>query len=248
MVDYPELGQKAPDLWHLQLKEYIDTAAASGGSPEAIRDAVAAALVAGANITITPNDGADIITIAATDTNTTDAEVVRDTMATALVAGANVTITVDDAGNTISIAATGTTDPEVVRDTMEAALAIGAGMDITVSDPGNTITLTATGGKVLNAQTGTSYTIVLSDALGKFITMTNAAASTLTIPPNSSIAYPVGTLIEGAQMGAGQVTLTPGAGVTINASPGLKVAAQYGTFALLKIATDTWLAMGRLAA
>ena len=102
-------------------------------------------------------------------------------------------------------------------------------------------------GFVTNAQTGTSYTLVLSDA-EKFITMTNASASTLTIPLDSSVAFPVGTQIEGAQLGAGQVTITPTGGVTINAVPGLKVAAQYGTFGLRKLATDTWLAYGRLSA
>lgn len=98
-----------------------------------------------------------------------------------------------------------------------------------------------------NAQTGTSYTLVLGDA-GKFVTMTNASASTLTVPPNSSVAFPVGAQIAGAQLGAGQVTLTPGAGVTINGTPGLKIAAQYGSFGLIKTATDTWLAVGRLSA
>lgn len=104
-----------------------------------------------------------------------------------------------------------------------------------------------TAAKTINPQTGTSYTLVAGDA-GAFVTMTNAGASTLTVPPNSSVAFAVGTVIEGAQLGAGQVTLTPGSGVTINGAPGLNVAAQYGTFGLLKIATDTWLAFGRLAA
>jgi 2-keto-4-pentenoate hydratase len=99
----------------------------------------------------------------------------------------------------------------------------------------------------INPQTGTSYTLVLTDA-GKFVTMTNAAASTLTVPPNSSAAFAAGTQVTGAQLGAGQVTLTPGSGVTINATPGLKVAAQYGSFALIKTGTDTWLAIGRLSA
>jgi hypothetical protein len=99
----------------------------------------------------------------------------------------------------------------------------------------------------LNAQTGTSYTLVLTDA-GKFVTMTNAAASTLTVPPNSSVAFPVGTVIYGAQLGTGQLTLTPGAGVTVNATPGLKLAAQYGSFQLVKTATNTWLATGQLSA
>lgn len=108
-------------------------------------------------------------------------------------------------------------------------------------------TLTAT--RVINAQTGTSYTAVLADAdRAAFLTLSNAAAVTFTIPPNASVAFPVGSVIEGAQLGAGQVTLTPDTGVTINGTPGLKVAAQYGTFGLLKTATNTWLAYGRLAA
>lgn len=107
-------------------------------------------------------------------------------------------------------------------------------------------TLAAT--KTINAQTGTTYTAVLADAnRGAFLTLSNAAAIAFTIPPNSSVAFPVGSVIEGAQLGAGQVTLTPGAGVTLNATPGLKVAAQYGAFELLKTATDTWLALGRLS-
>lgn len=144
---------------------------------------------------------------------------------------------------------TTTADAEFVRDTIAAALVAGAGISLTVDDPGDTITVTNSGAtaRTVNAQVGTAYTLVLGDA-GKFTTMTNAAASTLTVPPNSAVAFPVGTMIEGAQLGAGQVTLTPGAGVTINATPGLKVAAQYGTFGLLKTATDTWLAFGRLAA
>jgi 2-keto-4-pentenoate hydratase len=101
--------------------------------------------------------------------------------------------------------------------------------------------------RTINAQTGTAYTLVLGDA-GAFVTMTNAAASTLTIPPNSAVAFPVSTFLEGAQLGAGQVTITAGVGVTVNAAPGLKVAAQFGTFGLLKVATDTWLAYGRLSA
>src|SRR5438477_95190 len=79
----------------------------SAGTVTATRDDIAAALVAGANITLTPDDAGDTITIAATGggSGTTDPEVVRDTMAAALVAGSNVTITPNDAGDTITIAA-----------------------------------------------------------------------------------------------------------------------------------------------
>ncbi len=101
--------------------------------------------------------------------------------------------------------------------------------------------------KTINSQTGTAYTLVRADE-GKWIRLTNAAAIALTVPNNSSVAFPVGTQIEGSQDGAGQVTITPAAGVTINGAPGLKVAAQYGVFGLLKVATNTWLAYGRLSA
>lgn len=107
---------------------------------------------------------------------------------------------------------------------------------------------TLSGTRTINAQTGTTYTAVLTDAdRAAFLTLSNASAIAFTVPPNSSVAFPVGSVIEFAQLGAGQVTITPGSGVTVNGTPGLKVAAQYGTAGLLKIATDVWLAYGRLA-
>ena len=133
-----------------------------------------------------------------------------------------------------------------MQDIVGAFVTDGSGVDAVYDDSGNTLTLQR-GPLTINTQTGTSYTLVLADA-PKFVTMSNASASTLTVPPNASVAFPTGTYIEGAQLGAGQVTLTPGSGVTINGTPGLKIAAQYGTFGLLKTATNTWLAMGRLAA
>lgn len=97
-----------------------------------------------------------------------------------------------------------------------------------------------------NAQTGTSYTLVADDAF-KIVTMTNAAASTLTIPPNSSVAFPVGTQLIITQQGAGQVTLTEGSGVTINAPDGtLTLRAQYSSVSLIKMDTDEWVAAGDL--
>lgn len=128
-------------------------------------------------------------------------------------------------------------------------LVASTNITLTVDDPNQELEISATLSttKTINAQTGTSYTLVLGDA-GAFVTMNNGSASTLTVPPNSSVAFPVGTVIEGAQLGTGQVTLTAGVGVTINASPGLKIATRYGSYGLIKTATDTWLAYGRLAA
>lgn len=97
----------------------------------------------------------------------------------------------------------------------------------------------------INAQTGTTYTLVLTDD-GKLVTCTNAGAITLTVPPNSSVAFPVGAQVDVAVMGAGMVTVTPGSGVTVNGTPSLVTRAQYSAVTLIKLATDTWLAVGDL--
>jgi hypothetical protein len=96
--------------------------------------------------------------------------------------------------------------------------------------------------RTLNAQTGTTYTLVLGDA-GNIVTMSNASANTLTIPPNSSVAFPVGTQIDIAQKGAGKTTIANGAGVTIN-NTNKSLAAQYAGVTAVKEATDTWTLYG----
>lgn len=101
---------------------------------------------------------------------------------------------------------------------------------------------------VANRQTGTTYTFVLTD-VSKVIEMNNAAANTVTVPPNSSVAFPVGTVIELLQYGAGQTTIAAGSGVTIrSAGAKLKLSGQYSGGALRKIATDEWALVGDLAA
>ena len=102
----------------------------------------------------------------------------------------------------------------------------------------------------INAQTGTTYTTVLADN-GKLVTQSNASAITTTIPPNSSVAYPVGAQINVVQTGAGQVSFAQGAGVTIvstgatASAPKLRV--QYSTATAIQTATDTWLVVGDIA-
>lgn len=98
----------------------------------------------------------------------------------------------------------------------------------------------------INAQTA-SYTLVLADA-SKQVEVAVADANTLTVPPNSSVAFPVGTSILVVQTGAGQTTITAGAGVTVNATPGLKLRAQWSAATLIKRATDSWLVVGDLSA
>ena len=99
-----------------------------------------------------------------------------------------------------------------------------------------------------NAQVGTTYTLALTDD-GKVVEMNNASANTLTVPPNSSVAFPVGAQILVLQTGAGQTTLAAGAGVTINSKDGnLKLSAQWCAATLIKRATDTWVVVGDLSA
>jgi hypothetical protein len=98
-----------------------------------------------------------------------------------------------------------------------------------------------------NSQTGTSYTLVLADEQ-KLVECDNASPFTLTVPLNSSVTFAIGTQINVAQAGAGQVTITPVGGVTINGTPGLKTRAQWSALTLIKRGTDTWLAIGDLSA
>jgi hypothetical protein len=102
----------------------------------------------------------------------------------------------------------------------------------------------------INTQTGTTYTTVLADN-GKLTTLTNASAIAVTIPPNSSVAYPVGAQINMAQLGAGQVTVSGGSGVTIVSTGATasapKARAQYSTLTAVQTSTDNWLIMGDIS-
>lgn len=99
-----------------------------------------------------------------------------------------------------------------------------------------------------NYQTGTSYTLVLGDA-GKRVSLTNGSAIALTVPPAVSVAFAAETEIVLRQGGAGTVTVTAGAGVTI-LSNGSKVAlnGQY-SYVTLKLSStaNTWDLFGNLA-
>jgi hypothetical protein len=102
----------------------------------------------------------------------------------------------------------------------------------------------------INVQTGTTYTTVLADN-GKLITQTNSSPITTTIPPNSSVAYPVGAQINVVRLGTGTLTFAQGAGVTIvstgatASAPALR--AQYSTATAIQTATDTWLVVGDIS-
>jgi hypothetical protein len=92
-----------------------------------------------------------------------------------------------------------------------------------------------------------SYTLVLTDQ-GKVVEMTSSSANNLTIPLNSSVAFPIGTSIFVLQAGTGQTTIVATAGVTINSFIGLKIIGQWSGCTLIKRDTNTWAAIGGLVA
>ena len=98
-----------------------------------------------------------------------------------------------------------------------------------------------------NAQTGTTYTLVIAD-LGKMVTLSNAGGITLTVPPS---VFSTGNQINIQQIGAGQVTLAQGAGVTIT-STGATVAApklrkQYSAATIICTASNNFTVIGDLS-
>ena len=93
-----------------------------------------------------------------------------------------------------------------------------------------------------------SYTLSSLTERDDLIEMGSASAVTLTVPPASAVNFPIGTSIDVLQTGTGQVTIAAGAGVTVNATPGLKLRTQWSGVTLFKRASDTWVVYGDLTA
>ena len=132
--------------------------------------------------------------------------------------------------------------------------AVGLGNVDNTSDankPVSTATQTALDAKTnklitTNRQTA-SYTLVIGDA-DKLVEINNASANNLTVPLNSSVAFPTGTQILLAQYGAGQTTIVATSGVTIRSNGAkLKLNAQYSGATLIKIDTNEWYLFGDIA-
>ena len=98
-----------------------------------------------------------------------------------------------------------------------------------------------------NAQTGTTYTLVIAD-LGKLVTLSNASSITLTVPPS---VFSTGNQIHIQQIGAGQVTFAQGSGVTITSTGATasapKLRAQYSAATVICTASNTFTILGDLS-
>lgn len=90
-----------------------------------------------------------------------------------------------------------------------------------------------------NTQSGAIYTLALTDFDGT-VEMNFATGNTLTIPPNATVAFPVGTTITVIQFGVGVTTIAAGAGVTLRAPSGLAMPGQFQFAELFQRAANDW--------
>jgi len=189
---------------------------------ENARDAIATALTAGSGITITPNDGADTITIDATGSYTD--EMARDAIATALTAGTGITVTPNDGADTITVATTITqyTD-EMARDALGTALTAGSGITITPNDGSDIITIAATASGTVD---------VVSNVATQTILGRNTAGSGDSEELSPSTARTVlglGTAAQSATTDFAPATRTVGTGLSTSGTVNLDMASVHGT-------------------
>jgi hypothetical protein len=129
-------------------------------------------------------------------------------------------------------------DTDLVKDGAAAIRTVGNGFD------------GALGKVALNAQTAT-YTAVLTDNQNKVVTMDVATANDFLIPTNANVAFPIGSIINVVQIGAGKTTIeavTP-ATTTISSTAGIDpdLRAQFSSASCIKTGTDTWLVVGDIS-
>jgi len=131
-------------------------------------------------------------------------------------------------------------DTDLVKDGAAAIRTVGNGFD------------SALGKLTLNSQTVT-YTAVLADNQNKLVTMSVAGANDFLLPTNANVAFPIGSVINVIQIGAGQTTIKAvTSGTTTVSSTGAaptapKLRAQFSAASCVKVATDTWYIIGDIA-
>lgn len=131
-------------------------------------------------------------------------------------------------------------DTDLVKNGASAIRSLGSSIDSSLAQ------------LTLNAQTAT-YTAVLSDNRNKLITMNVGSANDFQIPTNANVAFPIGSVINVIQIGAGQTTIKAvTSGTTTILSTGAtaaqpKLRAQYSAASCIKVATDTWYVIGDIA-
>jgi hypothetical protein len=131
-------------------------------------------------------------------------------------------------------------DTDLVKDGAAAIRTVGNGFDSALAK------------LTLNARTAT-YTAVLADNRNTLVTMLVGSANDFLLPTNASVAFPIGSVINVIQTGAGKTTIkavTPGTTTisstgAVPATPELRT--QFAAASCIKVATDTWYVIGDIA-
>jgi ABC-type Fe3+-hydroxamate transport system substrate-binding protein len=116
-------------------------------------------------------------------------------------------------------------------------------------DTTSTVPLSAVAQKInrasnINSTTSRAYTLTVQNA-NSVVTITNALSCEVTVPAYESAALLLGTQIIIIQGAAGQITIKPATGVTVNSISGrLKTTGQYAMAALIKVDSDVWVLGG----
>ncbi len=99
----------------------------------------------------------------------------------------------------------------------------------------------------LNAQTGTTYTLVAGDS-GKLVTSSNANSVVITVPPS---VFAAGEQINVQSIGVGLTSFAQGAGVTITSTGATSTApilrAQFSACTIICTASNTFTVIGDLS-
>jgi len=93
-----------------------------------------------------------------------------------------------------------------------------------------------------------SYTLDTLTLRDNIIEMDSTSATTVTIPTDATLNYPIGASIDVFQINTGEVTIAGEVGVTVNATPGLKLRTRWSSCTLLKRGSNSWIVYGDLKA
>jgi len=104
----------------------------------------------------------------------------------------------------------------------------------------------------VRAVTGTSDTLVVTDADNKLITYSNTGTTTITIPPFNTVAMTTGSVVNVIKIASGgTVSIVQGSGVTIASSGATStnpvITGTTKAASLIKVSTDSWYVVGGIA-
>jgi hypothetical protein len=151
-----------------------------------------------------------------------------------------------DSVTTAKILNANVTAAKLATDSVETAKIVDA--NVTTAKLADKSVTSAKLGALSVGSGSSAYTFVLADAETIYV-YSSASAATLTIPLNSTVAFPVGTQLNVIQYGNGQATIACASGATlVSEGSKFKTKAQYAIATAIKTETNVWVLVGNLAA